>query len=169
VRQTRAVADLLQFASDLPLVTVPAGEVLIGEGDPPTRMYVLEQGTLTIERDGVAFARVDHPGAILGEMSVLLARPASATVRAATDSQVRVVADAEAFLTERPGAALAILRTTATRLDGLTQYIVDVKEQFAGQEGHLGMFGDVLDTLVHHQAPPSRTGSLRDPEGDHQH
>ena len=88
---------------------------------------------------------------------------------ARTDIVVHVAADPEAFLTERPGAALTVLRTTAARLDGLTQYLVDVKEQFAGQEGHLGMVGDILDTLVHHQAPPARPGSARDPEGDHAH
>jgi hypothetical protein len=62
-----------------------------------------------------------------------------------------------------------VLRTTASRLDGLTQYLADVKTQLAGQEGHLGMVGTILDTLVHHQGPTSRTGSARDPEGDHDH
>jgi len=102
---------------------------------------------------------------------VVLGRPATATVRAATDIDVRVVDDAEAFLVERPGAAMSVLRTTASRLDGLTQYLVDVKSQFAGTEveGHLGMVDDILDTLVYHQGPVARTGSLRDPEGDHQH
>jgi CRP/FNR family transcriptional regulator, cyclic AMP receptor protein len=62
-----------------------------------------------------------------------------------------------------------VLRMTATRLDGLTQYLVDVKEQFADAGGHLGLVAEILDTLVHHQAPPTRTGSARDPESDHQH
>ena len=53
---------------------------------------------------------------------------------------------------------------TAARLDGLTQYLVDVKEQFAGHDDHLGMVDRILDTLVHHQAPRPRTGSARDPE-----
>ena len=100
-------------------------------------------------------------------MSVVLDRPATATVRATTDVDVHVIDDPEAFLVERPGAALSVLRTTAARLDGLTQYLVDVKGQFAGHEGHLGMVDQILDTLVHHQAPAVRTGSIRDPEGDH--
>ena len=29
------------------------------------------------------------------------------------------------------------------------------------------MVDQILDTLVHHQAPPARTGSARDPEHDH--
>ena len=31
------------------------------------------------------------------------------------------------------------------------------------------MVEGILDTLVHHQAPDVRTGSARDPEGDHVH
>ena len=100
-------------------------------------------------------------------MSVVLDKPATATVRAASDVEVRVVDDPLAFLAERPGAALAVLRMTAARLDGLTQYLVDVKQQFADAEGHLGMVDQILDTLVHHQAAPTRPGSARDPEGAH--
>jgi len=163
------VTDLLALSADLPTEAVPAGTALIEEGSEPSRLYVLASGSVSIERDGVAFARVDNPGAVFGEMSVVLGRPATATVRATTDVVVHVADDPEGFLVERPGAALSVLRTTAARLDGLTQYLVDVKAQFAGQEGHLGMVEQILDTLVHHQAPPARTGSVRDPEGDHLH
>jgi CRP-like cAMP-binding protein len=132
-------------------------------------MYVLASGSVTVERDGVAFARIDAPGAIFGEMAVVLHQPATATVRAATDLAVHVIDDPESFLVERPGAALQVLRMTASRLDGLTQYLVDVKAQFADEQGHLGMVGEIVDTLINHQAPAVRTGSLRDPEGDHVH
>jgi hypothetical protein len=44
-----------------------------------------------------------------------------------------------------------------------------VKQQFGGEDGHLGMVGQILDQLVHHQGPVARTGSARDPEGDHAH
>jgi hypothetical protein len=76
-----------------------------------------------------------------------------------------VVDDPLAFLTERPAAALTVLRTTASRLDGMTQYLADVKTQLADSPDHLGMVGGILDVLVHHQAPPVRPGSARDPEG----
>ena len=122
-----------------------------------------------IERDGIAFARIETPGSVFGEMSVVLDRPATATVRAAEDVEVRVVDDPLAFLTERPGAAIAVLRTTAARLDGVTRYLVDVKQQFADAEGHLGHLDQILDRLVHHQGPPARTGSARDPDGGHEH
>lgn len=163
------VTDLLALAADLPRETLRAGELLIEEGSPPARLLVLASGSVTVERDGVTFARIDTPGAVFGEMSAVLERPATATVRAESDVDVHVVDDPVAFLTERPGAALAVLRMTAARLDGLTQYLVDVKQQFAGAEGHLGMVDEILDTLVHHQAAAPRTGSVRDPEGSHDH
>jgi CRP-like cAMP-binding protein len=163
------VTDLLALSDDLPLATIAAGDVLIAEGAAAGPLYVLVSGTVSVERDGVAFATIDAPGAVFGEMAVVLGKPATATARATTDIVVRVADDPEAFLMERPGAALSVLRTTAARLDGLTQYLVDVKGQFAELEGHLGMVDQILDTLVHHQAPPARTGSVRDPEGDHVH
>jgi CRP-like cAMP-binding protein len=163
------MSELLALCADLPLENVPVGDVLIAEGDEPGRMLVLVSGEVSVERDGVAFARIDSPGSVFGEMSAVLAKPATATVRARTPAQVRVVDDPLGFLREQPGAALSVLRTTASRLDGLTQYLVDVKTQLAEQEGHLGMVGAILDTLVHHQVPPARPGSVRDPEGDHVH
>jgi len=161
------VTDLLALAADLPLLTVPTSEVLIEEGSRPTRMLVLQAGEVVIEHGGVAFARIDTPGAVFGEMAAVLEKPATATVRAAGEVEVRVVEDPVGFLTEQPGAALAVLRTTASRLDGLTHYLVDVKKQYADAEGHLGMVDQILDRLVHHQVPTARTGSARDPEGDH--
>jgi CRP-like cAMP-binding protein len=161
------VTDLLALTSDLPTATVPAGETVIDEGAPAGRMLVLVSGSVVVEHDGEPFARIDTPGAVFGEMSVVLDRPATATVRAADDVLVRVVEDPVQFLTDHPGAALAVLRTTASRLDGLTKYLVDVKRQFADAAGHLGMVDEILDHLVHHQGPRSRTGSARDPEGDH--
>ena len=67
---------------------------------------------------------------------------------------MRAVRTRSTFLTAHPGAALAVLRTTASRLDGLTHYLVDVKQQFSDAGGHLGMVDQILDQLVHHQAPP---------------
>lgn len=158
------MTDLLEHCKDLPVITVPEGETLIVEGSEPARMLVLASGAVTIEKDSVAFARIDHPGAVFGEMSWVLGKPATATVRAASPVTVHVMADPDAFLTAHPEAALAVLRMTASRLDGLTHYLVDVKQQFAGLDGHMGMIDQILDTLVHHQSGPTKTGSVRDPE-----
>lgn len=128
-----------------------------------SHIYVLSSGSVTAERDGVPFARIDTPGAVFGEMSVVLRQPASATVRASSETRCYVIDDPESFLTEQPGAALAILSMTASRLDAITRYLVDVKQQLADEGGHVSMLGQIVDTLVHHHGSV-RPGSVRDPE-----
>ena len=159
------MTDLLAYCDDLPMRSLAAGEVLLEEGVRSPTMLVLVAGSVDVERDGLVFARVDSPGAVFGEMSVVLDQAASATVRAASAVEVRVVEDPLAFLRDRPGVALEVLRLTAARLDGLTQYLVDVKRQYADRDDHLGMVGGILDTLVHHHPGSARTGSARDPDG----
>ncbi|WP_191907970.1 Crp/Fnr family transcriptional regulator [Nocardioides cynanchi] len=163
------MTDLLALCSDLPLHDASDGELLIEEGAPPGRLLVLVTGQVVVEHDGVPFARIDAPGAVFGEMSAVLDRPATATVRADGAVRVRVADDPVAFLTDHPAAALTVLRTTASRLDGMTRYLVDVKRQLADSGGHLGLVDQILDSLLHHQGPAASTGSARDPEGDHDH
>ena len=42
-------------------------------------------------------------------------------------------------------------RLLANRLNAATTYLVDLKRQFAGSNDHLGMVGEVLETLIHQQ------------------
>src|SRR5215207_3751300 len=112
------MTDLLVLSDGQPNSRLADGDVLIEEGSMPDRLFVLVTGELVIEHDGVAFARVDTPGAVFGEMSAVLGRPATATVRASGSATLRVVDDPVGFLSEQPGAALSVLRTTASRLDG---------------------------------------------------
>jgi hypothetical protein len=42
-------------------------------------------------------------------------------------------------------------RLLAQRLSAATTYLVDLKRQFEHQSNHLGMVGDVLETLMHQQ------------------
>jgi CRP/FNR family cyclic AMP-dependent transcriptional regulator len=155
--------SLLDHCTQLPLRTLAAGETLIEEGDGVSSLYVLVQGTVVVERDAVAVARIDTPGAMFGEMSMLLDVPATATVRCETDTHVRVADDPQTFLTREPAAALEVARVLAGRVDGLTQYLVDVKQQYSDLDGHLGMLDTVLGALAFQQRPRSRPGSVRDP------
>lgn len=156
--------SMLDAAAALPQVTVAAGEVAIAQGDAGGRLLVLLDGTVVVSRDGVAVARTDRPGAVFGEMAVALDRPATATVTCETDAVFAVADDATQFLAAHPAAAMDLVRVMAARLDGMTQYLVDVKRQYADRGDHLGMVDTVLDALGHHQATPARPGSARDPE-----
>jgi NTE family protein len=84
----------------------PAGSIVVAEGDRPGELYIVRSGTAEVivaDRHGGA-VRVGEVGrgAPLGEMSLLTGQPAAATVRAATDLELRVLGeDALAALTER--------------------------------------------------------------------
>jgi CRP-like cAMP-binding protein len=161
------VGDLLQICDDLPRRTVSAGTELIEQGAPGGPLLVLVEGTVSIERDGTRLAVLDTPGALLGEMAIVLERGASATVRAVTDVTFLEVVDGSRYLHERPEVLREVARTLATRLDNLTGHLVDVKRQYADAGGHLGMLDEVLSTLMHHQARQVRPGSARLPDPEY--
>lgn len=60
---------------------------------------------------------------------------------------------------------LHLCHLLARRLNAVNQYLVDLKQQFAGHD-HLGMVDGMLDLLMHRQ-PRERTApppsSLQDP------
>lgn len=156
---------MLPAARFLPQVRLDEGEVLIEQGEPGGPLFVLESGTVLVERDAIAVARIDTPGAVFGEMSMLLGTAATATVRCQTPCVLRVADDPEALFAAHPEAALELARVCAGRVDALTSYLVDVKQQYAELDGHLGMLDTVLAALTHQQRPRARPGSARDPEG----
>lgn len=143
--------DILQHCGAMPLVTRAPGEVLLAEGDPPGPLFVLVSGRVQVTKSGVEIVRIDEPGALFGEMSVLLDTPVTATVTALTEVTAHHCADpAGAFATD-PLLAQFAARLLAARLHAATTYIVDLKAQFEAEQGHLGMVDLVLDALLEGQ------------------
>jgi CRP-like cAMP-binding protein len=76
---------------------------------------------------------VTEPGAVFGELSVLLDKPHTADMRALETSEFHV-ADAAALLVQDPTALLYVAAVLARRLDGANQTLIEVKHQLqAGQ------------------------------------
>jgi CRP-like cAMP-binding protein len=98
----------------------PAGHELIRQGDRSGRLYVLKSGEVEVERDGVFVSSANRPGAIFGEMSLLLDTPHSASVKAITDIEVFVIEDALAVLETKPAWTLQIARLLALRVNATT-------------------------------------------------
>jgi len=142
----------------------PAGTLLLQEGTKSGRIYVLAEGTAEVARGETRVALVSDPGAIFGEMSVLLDSPHTATVRAFTDIAVYEFPDAAEFLRTDPDITLAVARLLAQRLHSATTYLVDLKRQYAGSGNHLGMVSDVLASLINQPAADFEPGSDRMPE-----
>jgi CRP/FNR family cyclic AMP-dependent transcriptional regulator len=154
----------LELCQGLPQRTFAAGLTLLEEGQRAGVVYVLVKGTVEILKGGIQITTVAEPGAIFGEVSALLDMPHMATVRTVTDATFHVADDPQAFLESHPQIALDVARLLARRLHFVTTYLADLKRQFEGNEDHFGMVDEVLETLVHHQAPASEVGSDRHPD-----
>lgn len=128
----------------------PDGAVLIPEGGKLDTMFVLRSGTIEVIRDGLVVSRVAQPGAIFGEMSVLLDIPHSATVRAVSPVEVFVILDAVNVLEQRPHLMLQLARLLARRVFETTGALVaaqrgaQVDDSLILSEDVVAMLGDPL-------------------------
>jgi CRP/FNR family cyclic AMP-dependent transcriptional regulator len=157
------MTELLTLAQDCPRRTLESEEVLITDGSPSDEVYVLLDGALRIEKVGVVIASLREIGACVGEMSLLLGSPATATVVASEPSVVAVIEDAPAMLEGTTDLSLALARMLARKLAVMTTYLVDLKQQYADHEGGLGMVDVVLDSLMRSSGTRTQLGSDRDP------
>ncbi len=105
----------------------PSGAELIQQGGRTGSLMVLKEGEVEVLRDGKFVSSVRQPGAIFGEMSVLLDRPHTASVRAVTDVQLYVIADALKVLEAHPSWLLQIARLLAQRVNATTAQLVALK------------------------------------------
>jgi CRP-like cAMP-binding protein len=149
---------------DMPQRTVAAGVTLMPEGERAGVLLILIEGSVEISKDGYPINVISEPGALFGEISVLLSAPHTATVKTASESRFYVAEDPVAFLRSNSAVALAIAKLLAKRLNAMTTYLVDLKQQFEGHDDHFGMIDDVLDALSHAQDEDHEPGSERDPD-----
>jgi CRP-like cAMP-binding protein len=156
------MGSILDKCSGAPCQTHAPGTVLLSEGETSGHLYVLASGAIEVLRGDTQVALVEEPGAVFGEMSVLLKQPHTATVRVAKPATVYVFDDAEQFLRSNPEIAFYLGRLLAERLNAATTYLVDLKLQFEGQSDHLCMVGDVLETLIHQQPEDFSLGPERE-------
>jgi CRP-like cAMP-binding protein len=156
------MASILETCAGAPLKDFAQGAVLIAEGETSGRLYILADGSVEVLRGDTQVAVVGEPGAVFGEMSVLLKRPHTATVRAMTPVRLFMFEDAEGFLKSHPEIAFFLSKLLAERLAAATTYLVDIKRQFEDKSDHLGMVGEVLETLIHQQHEEFSVGPERE-------
>ena len=78
---------ILSFCQDLPEAIFGPGEVLLAEGKKEELLYILIEGELEVLKGDFQINTVSEPGAIFGEISVLLDLPHMATVKALTPTR----------------------------------------------------------------------------------
>lgn len=147
---TLVMSDILKLLTRHAVTKFEAGGIVIEQGTPQGKLLVLLQGEVEVLRDDVRVAKISEPGAVFGEMSVLLGTAHTATIRVLKPSSFAIIENPREFLESSSAASLHVARLLAARLNSLNKYLVDVKQQYEGHD-HLGMVDDVLGTLMHHQ------------------
>jgi CRP/FNR family transcriptional regulator, cyclic AMP receptor protein len=155
---------ILDYCSDCVQWRVPAGTVIIREGGKTGHLFVLIEGRLEVLKGDGVVAVLSEPGAVFGEMSVLLDQPHSATVRAASESLVYELNDAAGFLREQPEVSLLLARLLAQRLNVATTYLADLMNQYSDHGSHLAMISDVLQSMIN--LPPLQVAPGSDRRSD---
>ena len=153
--------DILEYCIGGIRRSFSAGTEVLHEGGRTGHLYVLIEGRLEVVKGDTVVANITEPGAMLGEMSVLLDQPHTATVRAAANSVVYEIDDAASFLRKQPAVALIIARMLAQRLNVANTYLADLKRQYAGHGNHLAMVGDILQSMINLPSSQVSPGSDR--------
>lgn len=157
---------MLALSAGLPEVCFQPGEAVVREGGTEGAIWVFVSGDLAVRKGAVAVNRVTRPGALVGEISVLLGQPYGATVEATVPSVLRRADDGRALLASHPDIAWAVSRGLAERLNFVTTYLADLKHQYGDAPG-LQMVPEVLRELAQRQGPSARPGSARDPDPEY--
>ena len=102
-------------------VSIPAGQLVLREGDQGDSLYVVLTGELEVtKRQGSQdiLLALYKPGQFFGEMALLEQAPRSASVRTLQESRLLVISQAafQTLLSCSPSAPLKILHTVTSRL-----------------------------------------------------
>jgi CRP-like cAMP-binding protein len=109
--------DLRQIAKASDEVQIPAGKVIVNEGEPGREFFLILDGEADV-RHGKKSVATLGPGRYFGEMALLDRGPRSATVVASSDMNVLVLGQREfhGVIEQVPTLAHKLLATMATRL-----------------------------------------------------
>jgi CRP-like cAMP-binding protein len=129
------IAEFQRKLAGFPLATYQAGETVLGAASTTGRLLILKEGAVAVLKEGVEIARVTEPGAVFGELSVLLDQPHTAEVRALEASQFHV-ADGATTLRIDPIALRYVAGILAQRLDNANRALLDLKRQVQAGEPH---------------------------------
>jgi CRP-like cAMP-binding protein len=117
-----------QRLAGLPVMKCQAGQDVMTAGSMGGKLLVLRSGAVEVLKDGVQIAKVSAPGAVFGELAVLLARSNTSDVRTLVPSEFHV-ADGRSLLAKDSLATLYVATILARRLDGANLAMVDLKRR----------------------------------------
>ncbi len=112
--------DLEKIARAGDEVVMPAGSLIVDQGQMGREAFVLMEGSALVRRNGKKVASLG-PGAVIGELSLLDHGPRTAAVIAETDCTLLVISQRQflGVLDDVPALAHKLLATLAGRIRDL--------------------------------------------------
>jgi CRP/FNR family transcriptional regulator, cyclic AMP receptor protein len=121
---------VLRKLSSLPVETYGEGELVLAGGSATGKLLIMTEGAVEVVRSGVRLAEIAEPGAVFGDLAVLLDQPHSADVRTLRPSTFHV-ADGRAILRVDPVVALYVAVILAQRLETVDVLLVEARRRLA--------------------------------------
>jgi len=134
--------ELLQRSSQRRRIA--RGDVIVREGQSPEAIFFVQEGSISVRAGGVTVGYFG-PGQILGEISFLERRNASATVVAEGDAVVDRIdnADLEALLSSHPDLAARFYRSLAVSLSRRVRALSQNLTKLSNQRTHKARYGQL--------------------------
>jgi CRP/FNR family transcriptional regulator, cyclic AMP receptor protein len=147
------IAMFLTGLSNLPLETHQAGDLILRKGQVAGKLFILKQGAVEVVDGDDRIARASEPGAVFGEIGVLLDQPPMADVRVLEPSTFYVAAG-KVFLRVHREAALHVAELLARRLVAAHRRLDEVRRRLPPEQrdGVLEEMVDAVDRSL--LAPP---------------
>ena len=94
------------------------GDVVVSEGDPATRLYLIVDGTASVEQGAQGTVGKLEAGEFFGELALIEEHGRTATVKAETNLTCLIIPawEFKASLEEHPQMAIPMLTTIISRL-----------------------------------------------------
>lgn len=132
--QTLDPAQLDQIADMAEVESYGADAYICHEGEIGDSMYLILDGSVSLEKDGLELGTYRRRGDCVGEMTLLDEQPRSASLRAKTDVQILYIkrAQFDMLLSSYPEATRELFKVLSTRLrESLSVQIGSIRREAA--------------------------------------
>ncbi len=120
------MATILGFCEGFPETTFRPGDVLLSEWESTGRLHILLEGEVEILQGDFQVTTVSEPGAMFGEMAILLEITHTATVKALTPCRVIVIERGIDFLQSNSTIAYQLAQHVTKRAYGVFSLPINV-------------------------------------------
>jgi CRP/FNR family transcriptional regulator, cyclic AMP receptor protein len=138
--------EVLEKVAQHRLQAFEEGDVVLSSGSRTGRLLFLQHGAVDVVVDDVEVVRISEPGAVFGDVALLLDQAHKADVRAVQPSSFHAVDDGKAFLDAEPGVLLYIAAVLARRLDAVNHLLIEGRSR-AAEATSRGFFAEMYERI----------------------